>query len=277
MSLARAVPIDALRAFVAVIRARGFTRAAEELGRSQPTVSLQVKRLEELMATPLFADGGHLRLTKAGKTCLDHAGQILRLHDEMLDAVERASGRGGAIRIGMPGDLADALVPKLAARAMDAEGAWSFAVACESAEALGEKFRRDELDLVLAPAAEPRLPEALARWTLALRWARAPSHSIDGEGPLKIVAEPEGAGPQALRAAGREFHVVCESADFNVRRLAIEAGFGIGALLGPAGATGVEFIPDGQIAPLAALNVGLYGRSDGAGAPLHAALAAVVA
>ena len=48
----RSIPVDVLRAFVAVVEARGFTRAAEELGRSQPTVSLQVKRLEELAEAP---------------------------------------------------------------------------------------------------------------------------------------------------------------------------------------------------------------------------------
>jgi DNA-binding transcriptional LysR family regulator len=50
----RSIPIDVLRAFVAVVEARGFTRAADELGRSQPTISLQVKRLEELVEAPLF-------------------------------------------------------------------------------------------------------------------------------------------------------------------------------------------------------------------------------
>ena len=49
----RGIPIDILRAFVAVVEARGFTRAAEELGRTQPTISLQVKRLEELVEAPV--------------------------------------------------------------------------------------------------------------------------------------------------------------------------------------------------------------------------------
>ena len=59
----RGIPIDILRAFVAVVEARGFTRAAEELGRTQPTISLQVKRLEELVEAPLFKKGGHFELS----------------------------------------------------------------------------------------------------------------------------------------------------------------------------------------------------------------------
>ena len=50
------IPIDVLRAFVAVVETRGFTRAAEELGRTQPTISLQVKRLEELMEAARFRE-----------------------------------------------------------------------------------------------------------------------------------------------------------------------------------------------------------------------------
>ena len=68
----RGIPIDILRAFVAVVEARGFTRAAEELGRTQPTISLQVKRLEELVEAPLFKKGGRFELSARG-------GSLLRL------------------------------------------------------------------------------------------------------------------------------------------------------------------------------------------------------
>ena len=64
----RGIPIDILRAFVAVVEARGFTRAAEELGRTQPTISLQVKRLEELVEAPLFKKGGRFELSPMGKS-----------------------------------------------------------------------------------------------------------------------------------------------------------------------------------------------------------------
>ena len=52
----RGIPIDILRAFVTVVEARGFTRAAEKLGWTQPTISLQVKRLEELCPGPVIQD-----------------------------------------------------------------------------------------------------------------------------------------------------------------------------------------------------------------------------
>src|ERR1700691_2160661 len=85
----RAIPIDVLRAFVAVVDSCGFTRAAEDLGRTQPTVSLQVKRLEELIEAPLFEKASRLILTRSGEICLDYGRKILAQHDEMLDFLVR--------------------------------------------------------------------------------------------------------------------------------------------------------------------------------------------
>src|ERR1700721_2017710 len=108
----RGIPIDILRAFVAVVEARGFPRAAEELGRTQPTISLQVKRLEELVEAPLFKKGGRFELAPIGEVCFDYGKRLLRLHDDMLDEVGR-NNPNDATRRGMPGELAAVLAPRL--------------------------------------------------------------------------------------------------------------------------------------------------------------------
>ena len=73
----RSIPVDVLRAFVSVVEARGFTRAAEQLGRSQPTISLQVKRLEELIEAPLFEKNARFELTAVGSVCFDYGKRLL--------------------------------------------------------------------------------------------------------------------------------------------------------------------------------------------------------
>ena len=107
----RGIPIDILRAFVAVVEARGFTRAAEELGRTQPTISLQVKRLEELVEAPLFRKGGRFELSAVGEVCFDYGKRLLRLHDDMLDEIVGRNNPSGALRIGMPSEFASILAP----------------------------------------------------------------------------------------------------------------------------------------------------------------------
>ncbi len=131
----RGIPIDILRAFVAVVEARGFTRAAEELGRTQPTISLQVKRLEELVEAPLFKKGGRFELSPIGEVCFDYGKRLLRLHDDMVDELGR-NNPNDAIRIGMPGEFAPILAPRLKELRVNPEVATTFEVFVDSSQAL---------------------------------------------------------------------------------------------------------------------------------------------
>ena len=51
------LPMDLLRTFVAIADIGNLTKAGDRLGRSQPAISLQLKRLEELVGAPLFDEG----------------------------------------------------------------------------------------------------------------------------------------------------------------------------------------------------------------------------
>ena len=104
------LPTDLLRAFVTVIDLGGYTRAADALGRTQPAVSLQMKRLEELLDARLLShEGRELKLTEAGEALAVYARQLLRLNDE---AVARLKGRSakGQIRVGLPTDFSVAFL-----------------------------------------------------------------------------------------------------------------------------------------------------------------------
>src|ERR1700735_5259367 len=125
--LVRGIPIDILRGFVARVEARGFTRAAEELGRTQPTISLQVKRLEELVEAPLFKKGGRFELSPLGEVCFDYGKRLLRLHDDMLDELGR-NNPNDAIRIGMSSEFVPILAWRLNELRANAKVATTFEV-----------------------------------------------------------------------------------------------------------------------------------------------------
>lgn len=87
-----------LRCFVEIVRAGGFTRAAEALGRTQPAVSAQVKRLEESLGGPLIdRSAPGLVLTDLGRQLLPRAEGLLEgiddLEREMLAGDGQARGR----------------------------------------------------------------------------------------------------------------------------------------------------------------------------------------
>ena len=86
----------------------GFTRAAEALGRTQPAISLQMRRLEEIVNAKLITYVGRkLKLTEEGEFFMVYARQILCLNDEALVRVSRNDVAGG-LCVGLPTDHAGA-------------------------------------------------------------------------------------------------------------------------------------------------------------------------
>jgi LysR family hca operon transcriptional activator len=81
-----------LRYFIAVAEERNFTRAAERLNTVQPSLSQQIKRLEDLVGTPLFdRDRHHVELTEAGRVFLVRARDILSRIDVAIQEARQAA------------------------------------------------------------------------------------------------------------------------------------------------------------------------------------------
>lgn len=98
--------------FWMVTREGGVTRASEKLRLAQPTVSSQVRALEEQLGEKLLRRAGRgVELTEAGRVVFRYADEIFALGRELLDAVHgRPAGRALKLVVG----IAD-VVPKLVA------------------------------------------------------------------------------------------------------------------------------------------------------------------
>jgi DNA-binding transcriptional LysR family regulator len=107
-----------LRYLVALADAGSFTHAAEQLFITQPTLSQQIRRLEQIVGTPLLhrrREG--LRLTTAGNVLLAESRHVLFLVDHGLSQTRQAAGLGRPrLRMVIPPDLPDALAVTVAAR-----------------------------------------------------------------------------------------------------------------------------------------------------------------
>ena len=72
--------VDLLRTFIAIADTGSFSKAGQEVFKSQSAVSMQMKRLEETVSKSLFVRDGRLnRLTADGEHLLDYARRIVRL------------------------------------------------------------------------------------------------------------------------------------------------------------------------------------------------------
>lgn len=88
-----AIEIRHLRYFLAVAEASNFTRAAERLGVSQPSISQQIKDLEQALGATLFDRlGKTVRLTQAGLALRTAAAVVIRKLDEACAAVRQVEG-----------------------------------------------------------------------------------------------------------------------------------------------------------------------------------------
>ena len=92
-----------------------YTRTADELYITQPTLSNAIARLEEELGVPLFEKvGRNVRLTRYGREYVRYVNRALRLLDEGKEAVEQLAGKlGGAISIGTIYTIQDQYIPAL--------------------------------------------------------------------------------------------------------------------------------------------------------------------
>jgi len=105
-----------LHVFLTVARERSFSRAAEKLYRTQPAVSIAIRKLEETIGQPLFLRGArHAKLTDAGELLSEYAERLLNLRDEIGKGMEDLSGlRRGRLSLGVNESSIHALLPALA-------------------------------------------------------------------------------------------------------------------------------------------------------------------
>jgi DNA-binding transcriptional LysR family regulator len=128
----QAIELRHLRYFTAVADAGSFTHAAERMFIAQPTLSQQIRRLEEIVGAPLLQrcrEG--VRLTPAGTVLLDASRTVLSLVDHEVSRTRQAAGLGRPrLRVVVPPGLPDALAVEAAsalrsaAAAADVEIAW---------------------------------------------------------------------------------------------------------------------------------------------------------
>jgi DNA-binding transcriptional LysR family regulator len=107
--LLRNLDLDTLRTLVTTHDVGGFAQAAERLGRTPSAISLQMKRLQEELGTPLFRKHGRaLKLTEAGQTAVGYARRMLALNDDLLQTMQGVT-LAGTVHIGAPQDFAAVL------------------------------------------------------------------------------------------------------------------------------------------------------------------------
>lgn len=184
--MASPLDLDQLQTFVAIADTGSFTRAAEEVFRTQSAVSMQMRRLEERVGKPLFEkDGRTNRLTDDGERLLAYARRMMRLNREALASLDD-NRLEGSIRIGTPDDYADRFLPEIMARFSRSNPRVELSVICEPTVNLVELIRRGQLDIALVTHDDEKSPSEVVRRE-PLLWVSSANHMIHEEPVLPLA------------------------------------------------------------------------------------------
>ena len=150
--------------FWTVVREGGVSKAAEKLRLAQPTVSAQVKLLEDTLGQSLFERRGRrLVLTDVGQVVFRYADEIFGIGGELLDAVKGrvAAGRPLPLTVGVANAVPKLVVHRLLRPALAGEPGYHLVCREDSTDVLLADLAAHAVDVVLADVAAP--PNARVR------------------------------------------------------------------------------------------------------------------
>lgn len=261
------LPTDLLRTFVTIAELGGFTRAGELLGRSQPAISLQLKRLEEMVGRPLLKRSGRqLQLTDHGETLLNYARRMLRLNDEAVASLIAPQVRGH-IRLGIPNEFAISVLPDILAQFSQSHPEVTLEVICDLSKNLLLGISENRFDLVVAIHDQPPDGGHLA-WTEEIVWVASPDHDIAARDPVPLIVAPQGCVYRqriidTLAAHEIAWRIVYTSTSYGGTRAAAMAGLGVTAVARSTVPAGLRILDVGERFPqLAAAEVATHYDAD---------------
>lgn len=228
------LPTEHLRTFVTIADCGSFTKAAALLYRTQPALSMQMKRLEEQLGTPLLSRRGRrTTLTEAGALLHDYARRILDLNEQALRKFAAVEAEGN-VRIGIfeevaLGPLVD-LLTKFAALCTKIH----LELVVSTSADLARRVETGDLCLAVANATYASEPIDTL-WYEPYVWACSSHFEGVASDPLPIVTEPlttncslRDVSLRRLEASGRPWQVVFSSGSLAAVQSAVRAGLGVG-------------------------------------------------
>ncbi|MGB0505290.1 MAG: LysR substrate-binding domain-containing protein [Pikeienuella sp.] len=260
------LPTELLRTFVTVIEVESYTHAATLLGRTQPAISLQMKRLEELIGQKLTVRSGReVTLTEHGEDLISHARQILRLNDIAVSRFNRADEKD-ILRIGLPLDYGVRLLQSCMTRLLRSNPSLQTEIRCDLSHNLIDGLRKDELDIAVGLYQGGDQQFLFRQWLEKPIWVGASSFELPDTDELPLAVHPYGCVyrdrmTDALTQTKRRWRVAFSSPGISSLQQAVLDGLGVSCLTGPTMVDGLQHLkPETGLPDLEPLHIGLFYR-----------------
>ncbi|HDZ46622.1 hypothetical protein LCGC14_0159910 [marine sediment metagenome] len=146
---------EVLRTFVTIAESGSFTRAAQQLFRTPSALSMQIKRLEEILGQAMFIrEARHVRLTAEGEVLLGYGRRLLKLNAEAVTQF-LAPTIEGRVGLGITDDVVGRILPTVLAQFARSHPAVQVDVEVGRSKDLLARLDEGELDLALVMAGGP--------------------------------------------------------------------------------------------------------------------------
>ncbi|WP_113716235.1 LysR substrate-binding domain-containing protein [Arthrobacter dokdonensis] len=223
-----------LKSFLAVAETRNFTRAAERLGISQPTVSQHVRKLEQAAKRVLVArDTRDVRLTDNGDAMAGFARTILAANDAATRYFSGAAMRG-RLRFGTADDLAITGLPRILREFRQLYPQINLELTVSQSDQLHRRLKAGQLDLVFVKwVSGAQEGEVVKQDTFA--WVGLEQTVLEPGSPVPVIVYPAPSlsrrlALDALEYAGRTWRITCSTKQISGVLAALRAGIGIAVM-----------------------------------------------
>ncbi|MFT5258569.1 MAG: DNA-binding transcriptional LysR family regulator [Saprospiraceae bacterium] len=231
----RNYPTELLRSFIAVQDHGGFSLAAVAVGRSQPALSLQIKRLETLVGNELIRrTSREVQLTETGEVVATYARRILGLNDELTFRLEE-SQLSGTVRLGIPNEFAMSYLPQILGGFSKRYPDVKLEVVSQLSSELLDQQRGENLDIVIA-INKDQVYDRKPVWSDDLVWVTGNEIPENRKsGVVALVVAPEGCVYRSkmlerLKEEKIPWRIAYTGTSYGGIRAAVMAGLGVTAV-----------------------------------------------
>lgn len=229
--------LDLLRTLVAISETGNFSAAAERLGRTPSAVSMQVKKMEELLGATVFVrDSRSVTLTRDGEMLLEHGRRLLALNKEMMARFVEPD-LVGEVRLGAPDDVAERFLPSMLRQFAESHPGILLDVTVDSTPRLMTAVESDALDvsIVTCDSCPEGNDQAEILFCEPLVWVCLAGGVASERSPLPVSMWEEGcrwrkAAMSALEEAEIPYRVTFQSDNISGQRAAVMADLAVAPL-----------------------------------------------
>ena len=272
---------DLLRTFIAIQESGSFTKGADRIFRSQSAVSLQMKRLEEILGQAVFERRAHgVVLTPVGEKLKPIARRVINTLDAAVGEL-RAESLTGSIRIGIPDEYGETVLPQVIAEFSRLHPRAEIAVRCSFSASFPEALKSDELDLAVYTVDTPMEKNMTLLRKERTYWVTSKYHAAHEQDPVPVALFDRACwwrdrALEVLEESKIRYRVVYTSESVAGVAASISAGVAVGLLSENTLRDDLKILKTAQGFPRMPVSaLVLESRSDKTG-PLHDAMTSVI-